>query len=178
MVLFLQWEFSFSFISISSLSLCLCLCQCKWLWNDLDVWLERWFDLKEKDRNETWCCWKKGMIRVGMNRWDRHKNKRMMSGDGEKWRNEMIVIERMIDENEIEEWVFEEMRMKKQRDGWWEWWLLCCFDERMRMIIEMSGIEWVVFGTRDVGWLEWGGWFDDEMKEVFDLMWRWMEWCG
>ena len=80
--------------------------------------------------------------------------------------------------NEIEEWVFEKRRMKKERDGWWEWWLLCCLDERMRMIIEMSGIEWVVFGTRDVGWLEWSGWFDDEMKEVFYLMWRWMEWCG
>ena len=158
MVLFLQWEFSFSFISISSLFLCLCLCQCKWLWNDLDVWLERWFDLKEKDRNETRCCWKKGMIRVGMNRWDRHKNKGMMSGDGEKGRNEMIVIERMIDGMRLRNECLKRGGWRKkgmdggndgccvvlmrewENDYWNEWdWMSCVWDKRCGGV-KMDGV--------------------------------------
>lgn len=80
----------------------------------------------------------------------------------------------------IEEWQFEKSRMKKQRNEWWKRWLFCCFDVKVseRMNWEMCGIESVVERTREVGWLKSSGWFDDEMREVFNLLWRWMEWCG
>ena len=98
MVFFLKWEnssLSFPF-SISSLLLCVFV-SVQWLWNGLNAWKTViWFEREGQKWNKV--LLKEGMTRVGMNRWDKHKNKRMRTGDGEKRRNVMIVVERMIDE--------------------------------------------------------------------------------
>ena len=138
------------------------------------IWFER------EGQNETRCCWKKEWPELEWTGETDTKTKGwglVMERKEEMWwlllkewlmkRDWGMTVWKEQDE-ETKEWMVEKMVVL----------LFWCESEWERMNCEMCGIEWVVERTREVGWLKSSGWFDDEMREVFNLLWRWMEWCG